>query len=89
MSTTNVDRYQVGSRWLFYPRYERGTAGYEVVILGPPDPTLYDYRVLVVKIITKNEHKSRHGLREAIEVDHCELIPLIRTVEEIEAYLAS
>lgn len=88
MSTTSVDKYQVGSRWLFYPRYDRGFVGYEVVlVVGPTND--YDYRAKIVKIITQNEAKSTHLLREEILVTHQELIPLVRTVEEIEAFLAT
>lgn len=91
MSTTNVEKreeHPIGSRWLFYPRYERGLIGYEVeIIVGPGGD--YDYRAKVVKVIRKNEAKSTHGLREEVLVDHRELIPLIRTIEEVEAFLAT
>ena len=89
MSTTNADA-PVGSRWLFYPRYERGLIGYEVVIIvGLSNAYDYDYRALIVKVIARNEAKCRHRLRDEVLVDARELIPLVRTIEEVEAFLAT
>jgi hypothetical protein len=89
MSTTIVE----GRTMLFSPFYERPMFAYEVVIgvtLHDPASDIMLYNVTIKKIIGRNPTgRPRHRLRENVLARSDELAFLLRTIEEVEEFLAT
>lgn len=86
-----IDEIRPGMTLLFCPGYEAGEVEYEVRIVSASDALVYRVRGVVTKIIYRNScnTRPRHALRSDINGMPSEFFPLLRTLGEIEDYLAT
>lgn len=92
MSTTSV---RPGMVMMFSPFYEMHQCQYEVQIVslvrgGIDGVAIELFEAKIIKSIARNPTgRPRHHIRERVLVRVDELTPLLRTISEVEDYLAT